>query len=79
MRERLARLGQAMRVPDIRKRIVFLMAMFAVYVGCAHIPLPGMDKAALETMFQATGGIGQLLDAQRAALGDPPLQSHNRE
>ncbi len=63
MRERLAALGQAMRVPDIRKRIVFLMAMFAVYVGCAHIPLPGMDKAALETMFQATGGIGQLLDA----------------
>ncbi|HCA46074.1 MAG TPA: preprotein translocase subunit SecY [Armatimonadetes bacterium] len=63
MRERLAALGQAMRVPDIRKRIMFLMTMFAVYVACAHIPLPGMDKAALETMFKSTGGIGDLLDA----------------
>ncbi len=63
MRERLAALAQAMRVPDIRKRILFLMAMFAVYVGAAHVPLPGIDKAALERMFQATGGIGELLDA----------------
>ncbi len=63
MRERLAALGQAMRVPDIRKRLVFLMVMFGVYVGCAHVPLPGIDKAALENMFRATGGIGDLLDA----------------
>jgi preprotein translocase subunit SecY len=63
MRERLAALGQAMRVPDIRKRILFLMAMLGVYVACAHVPLPGIDKEALENMFQATGGIGELLDA----------------
>ncbi len=63
MRERLAALGQAIRVPDIRKRIVFLFLMFGVYVACAHIPLPGIDKAQLERIFQAAGGLGQMLDA----------------
>jgi preprotein translocase subunit SecY len=63
MRERLAALGQAMRVPDIRKRIVFLMSMFGVYVACAHIPLPGIDKAQLEQLFRGAGGLGEMLDA----------------
>jgi preprotein translocase subunit SecY len=63
MRERLAALGQAMRVPDIRKRILFLMAMFGVYVACAHVPLPGIDKSKLETLFRGVGGLGELLDA----------------
>jgi len=63
MRERLAALGQAMRVPDIRKRILFLFAMFGVYVGCAHVPLPGIDKTQLERLFRGAGGLGDLLDA----------------
>ncbi len=63
MRERLAGLAQAMRVPDIRKRIVFLFAMFGVYVACAHVPLPGIDKAQLEQLFRGVGGIGEMLDA----------------
>ncbi len=63
MRERLAALGQAMRVPDIRKRILFLMAMFGVYVACAHVPLPGIDKSKLEQVFRGVGGLGELLDA----------------
>jgi preprotein translocase subunit SecY len=63
MRERLAALGQAMRVPDIRKRILFLMAMFGVYVACAHVPLPGIDKVQLERLFGGFGGLGELLDA----------------
>ncbi|MEA3402243.1 MAG: preprotein translocase subunit SecY [Armatimonadota bacterium] len=63
MRERLAALGQAIRVPDIRKRIIFLFTMFAVYVACAHVPLPGIDKVQLERLFRATGGLGEMLDA----------------
>ncbi|MGD9495944.1 MAG: preprotein translocase subunit SecY [Armatimonadota bacterium] len=63
MRERLAALGQAVRVPDIRKRIVFLFAMFGVYVACAHIPMPGIDKSALENLFRQAGGLGEMLDA----------------
>ncbi len=63
MRERLAALGQAIRVPDIRKRIVFLFTMFGVYVACAHVPLPGIDKAQLEQLFRGAGGLGEMLDA----------------
>lgn len=63
MRERLGSLAQAMRVPDIRKRILFLFAMFGVYVACAHVPLPGIDKVQLEQLFQGVGGLGDLLDA----------------
>lgn len=63
MRERLAALGQAMRVPDIRKRILFLFAMFGVYVACAHVPLPGIDKMQLERLFRSAGGLGDLLNA----------------
>ena len=61
MKERLASLAQAMRLPDVRKRILFVMYMFAVYVGVAHVPLPGIDKAALAQLF---GGfhLGDILD-----------------
>ncbi|HUS80092.1 MAG TPA: preprotein translocase subunit SecY [Armatimonadota bacterium] len=63
MRERLAALGQAIRIPDVRKRIVFLFAMLGVYVACAHVPLPGIDKQQLERLFSSAGGLGDLLDA----------------
>ncbi len=49
MQERIANLAQAMRLPDVRKRIVFVMVMFAVFVACAHQadawPGPGCQSA----------------------------------
>ncbi len=65
MKERLAGLAQALRQPDVRKRIFFVLAMFAVYVACAHVPLPGVDRDAIEQLFSGAfgGGIGGLLDA----------------
>ncbi len=62
MMERLAALAQAMRIPDVRKRILFLFAMMGVYVACAHVPLPGIDKEQLERMFRAGGALGDMLD-----------------
>jgi preprotein translocase subunit SecY len=62
MKERLAGLVQALKVPDIRRRIMFVMWMFMVYVACAHVPLPGVDKAALERLFQHGAGLGDILD-----------------
>jgi preprotein translocase subunit SecY len=64
MKERLASLAQALRLPDVRKRIMFVMYMFAVYVAVAHVPLPGIDKGALERLFSGGGfGLGEILDA----------------
>ncbi len=65
MKERLAGLAQAIKLPDVRKRIIFVLTMFAVYVACAHVPLPGIDKVQMEKLFQGGfgGGLGGLLDA----------------
>jgi preprotein translocase subunit SecY len=61
MKERLAALATAMRLPDVRQRIFFVMAMLAVYAGCAHVPLPGVDLAALSRLFQG-GNVFELFN-----------------
>jgi len=43
-------------VPDLRKRIVFMLALLAVYRIGAHIPTPGIDATALEQFFQQNQG-----------------------
>jgi preprotein translocase subunit SecY len=62
MKQRLAGLVQALKVPDIRRRILFVFWMFAVYVVCAHVPLPGADVEALKRLFQRGAGLGDILD-----------------
>ncbi|MFO7948163.1 MAG: preprotein translocase subunit SecY [Armatimonadota bacterium] len=61
MKERLEALGQALKLPDVRKRIIFVMIMFAIYIACAHIPLPGVDREALAQLFQG-GTLGEFLN-----------------
>jgi preprotein translocase subunit SecY len=43
-------------VPDLRKRIIFMLALLAVYRIGAHIPTPGIDAAALEAFFTSNQG-----------------------
>jgi preprotein translocase subunit SecY len=62
MKQRLAGLVTALKVPEIRRRIMFVLWMFAVYVCCAHVPLPGVDKNAIERLFQRGAGLGDILD-----------------
>ena len=63
MKERLANLAQALRLPDVRRRLLFVMAMFAVYVACAHVPLPGIDRGNIDKFFEAgSGGFADLLN-----------------
>ncbi len=51
------------RIPDLRKRILFTLAMLAVYRLGAHIPTPGIDAAKLALFFnQNAGGALGLLD-----------------
>src|ERR1700733_924552 len=44
------------RVPDLRKRVLFTMAMLAVYRLGAHIPTPGVNVSALENFFNQQSG-----------------------
>jgi preprotein translocase subunit SecY len=44
------------RVPDLRKRVLFTLAMLAVYRLGAHITTPGVNFAALENFFNQQSG-----------------------
>lgn len=51
----------AWKLPDLRQRILFVFGAFAVYTVGLHIPVPGIDHAAMERLF-AQGGVFGLVD-----------------
>ncbi len=49
----LSSLANAWKIPELRKKILFTLMMFVIFrIGC-HIPVPGIDKELLSTMFQS--------------------------
>ena len=44
------------RIPDLRKRLLFTLALLAVYRLGGHIPTPGIDTNKLENFFQQNSG-----------------------
>ncbi len=44
------------RIPDLRKRIMFTLALLAVYRIGGHIPTPGVNTAELERLFEQASG-----------------------
>lgn len=44
-------LVNAFKVPDIRKKLLFLLFAFFIYSLGAHIPVPGIDTAALSNII----------------------------
>ena len=52
----LASLIAAFKLPDLRKRILFVFWMFAIFVVGLHIPVPGIDKTKMAELFSRGGG-----------------------
>ena len=50
----------AFKLPDLRRRILYVFGMFAIYVVGLHIPVPGIDHAKMEQLVQ--GGLLNLFD-----------------
>lgn len=50
----------AFRVPDLRGRILFTLGILALYRFIAHVPIPGVDQAALSNQFQTNQLLGFL-------------------
>jgi preprotein translocase subunit SecY len=50
----------AFRVPDIRKRIFFVMGMLILVRMLAHVPVPGIDRDALEGVIGQNGFLQML-------------------
>lgn len=44
------------KIPELRKRIIFTLVMLAVYRIGVHIPTPGIDGAALQQVFASMKG-----------------------
>jgi len=63
-RQTRPRLLQAMidafRLPDLRRRILMTLGILIVFRFVAHIPLPGVDVAALKQLFEQNALLGML-------------------
>ncbi len=52
----LEKFANVFRIPDLRKRIIFTLAMLAVYRLGGHIPTPGINADLLQQFFQQNAG-----------------------
>jgi preprotein translocase subunit SecY len=50
------KLANIFRIPDLRKRILFTLALLAVYRLGGHIPTPGINADLLQQFFQQNQG-----------------------
>ncbi len=54
-------LVNAFRAPDIRRRIIYVLGMLVLVRALAHVPVPGVDRDALEQLIGSQAFL-QLLD-----------------
>jgi preprotein translocase subunit SecY len=50
----------AFRAPDIRRRILYVLGILIIFRLLAHVPVPGVDKAALGNFFEGNAIFGLL-------------------
>ncbi len=50
----------AMRLPDLRAKIIFTLAMLVIFRFVAHVPVPGVDTQALSQAFEQQALLGFL-------------------
>jgi preprotein translocase subunit SecY len=50
----------AFKLPDLRRKILFTLAMLVAYRFAAHVPVPGVNTEALRQLFQSNQLLGLL-------------------
>jgi len=58
----LGSLIAAFKLPDLRRRILFVFAMFAIFVVCLHVPVPNINRKAMEDLVERGGALFGLFD-----------------
>ena len=48
--------GNVFKIPELRRRILFTLALLIVYRVGVYVPTPGIDASALKDMFEAMQG-----------------------
>ena len=56
----LEALGQAMRIPELRRKLLFTVLLLLVFRILASISIPGADPAKLQQLFQGNSLLGLL-------------------
>src|SRR5512142_837412 len=50
----------AFRLPDLRRKLLITLAILVIYRLASHVPVPGVNRAALGTLFQTNQLLGLL-------------------
>ncbi|MFQ5341036.1 MAG: preprotein translocase subunit SecY, partial [Anaerolineae bacterium] len=53
-------LRNAFKLPDVRRKILFTLAMLVVFRLAAHVPVPGVDRQGLVQLFETNQLLGFL-------------------
>lgn len=62
MGEMFQTIRNAWKIPDLRKRILFTIAMLIVFRVGSYIPNPGLDAEAFSRLLEMTGSLGGFLN-----------------
>jgi len=67
----ISALINAFKIPELRKRLIFTLALLAVYEMGTYVPTPGIDGAALKAFFDdvARSSGGTLFDVMNLFSG----------
>ena len=53
----------ALRLPDLRRKLLYTLFILLIYQFAAHIPVPGVNRAALDSLLNGQGaGFIQILN-----------------
>lgn len=50
----------AFRLPDLRRKLLFTFGMLVIFRFIAHVPVPGVDRAGLQSLFANNQLLGML-------------------
>ncbi|MCJ7743782.1 MAG: hypothetical protein MUO99_04385, partial [Dehalococcoidales bacterium] len=50
----------AIRLPDLRRRILITLGILVAFRFVAHVPLPGVNLEALRQLFESNALLGML-------------------
>jgi preprotein translocase subunit SecY len=51
----LESLRNALRLPDLRRKLLYTLFILLVYQFAAHVPVPGVNRAALDSLLNGSG------------------------
>jgi preprotein translocase subunit SecY len=62
-------LRNAMTLPDLRRKLLYTLLILVIYRMAAHVPVPGVDQAALQQLLGGTGATNQFLNLMDVLSG----------